>query len=87
MQKISRPGTTDPLSEGKTRTENTASASGTGRKGIAAAVRSARMFILDMSDQCSDDTYRYVVRRENELQLAAIMADAEAVIAAAEAAI
>ena len=51
------------------------------------AVRSARIFILDMSDKCSDDTYRYVVRRENEMRLDACVASAEAVIAAAEAAI
>ena len=52
-----------------------------------AAVKSSRSYILDMSDKCSDDTYRYVVRRENELRLADIAAEADAVIQAAEAVI
>ena len=34
-----------------------------------AAIRSARLYILDMSDKCSDETYRFVVRRENEITL------------------
>lgn len=32
-----------------------------------AAAASARDFILDMSSHCSDETYRFVTRRENEL--------------------
>lgn len=32
-------------------------------------IRSARLYILDMSDRCSDDTYRYIVHRENEITL------------------
>lgn len=52
-----------------------------------AAIRSARMFILDMSDKCSDDTYRFVIRRENEITLKACEECAAQVIAAAEAAI
>ena len=52
-----------------------------------ASVRSARLYILDMSDQCSDDTYRYVVRRENELTLKACAACAEEITAAAEEAV
>lgn len=52
-----------------------------------AAIRAARMFILDMSDKCSDDTYRFVVRRENEITLKACGECAAEVIAAAEAAI
>ena len=52
-----------------------------------AAIRAARMFILDMSDKCSDDTYRYIVRRENEITLKACEESAAEVIAAAEAAI
>lgn len=51
------------------------------------AIRAARMFILDMSDKCSDDTYRYIVRRENEITLNACAESAAEVIAAAEAAI
>ena len=45
------------------------------------------MYILDMSDKCSDDTYRYIVRRENEITLKACEECAAEVIAAAEAAI
>ena len=52
-----------------------------------AAIRAARMFILDMSDKCSDDTYRYIVRRENEITLKACEESAAEVIAAAEAAV
>jgi len=52
-----------------------------------AAIRAARMFIIDMSDKCSDDTYRYIVRRENEITLKACQECAAQVIAAAEAAI
>lgn len=52
-----------------------------------AAVHSARLYIVDMSDQCSDDTYRYVVRRENEITRKACAACADAIIAAAEAAV
>ena len=52
-----------------------------------AAIRAARMFILDMSDKCSDDTYRYIVRRENEITLKTCEECSAQVIAAAEAAI
>ena len=52
-----------------------------------ASVRSARLYILNMADQCSDDTYRYVVRRENEITLKACAACAEEITAAAEAAV
>lgn len=52
-----------------------------------AAIRASRMYILDMSDKCSDDTYRYIVRRENEITLKACEECAAEVIAAAEAAI
>ena len=52
-----------------------------------AAIRAARMFILDMSDKCSDDTYRYIVRRENEITLKTCEECAAQVIAVAEAAI
>jgi formiminotetrahydrofolate cyclodeaminase len=51
------------------------------------AIRAARLFILDMSDKCSDDTYRYIVRRENEITLKACEECAAKVIAAAEAAV
>lgn len=51
------------------------------------AIRAARLFILDMSDKCSDDTYRYIVRRENEITLKACEESAAKVITAAEAAV
>lgn len=52
-----------------------------------AAIRSARMYIVDLSDKSEDDTYRFVIRRENEITLEACKAAAAEVIAAAEAAI
>ena len=51
------------------------------------AIRAARLFILDMSDKCSDDTYRYVIRRENEITLKACEDCAAEIIKAAENAI
>ncbi len=52
-----------------------------------AAIRSARLYIVDMSDKCTDETYRFVVRRENEITLAACENCAGEIIAAAEDAI
>ena len=52
-----------------------------------AAIRAARMYIVDMSDKCSDDTYRYIVRRENEITLKTCEECAAQLIAAAEGAI
>jgi len=49
-----------------------------------AAAKAARHYIIDMSGYCSDETYRYVSRRENELLLEEISSAAAAVIAAAE---
>lgn len=33
------------------------------------AIRSCRVYILNMADKCSDETYRFVTRRENELSM------------------
>ena len=33
------------------------------------AVRAARLYIIDMADKCSDETYRFVSRRENDILL------------------
>ena len=33
------------------------------------AIRSSRVYIVNMADQCSDETYRFVARRENEMSL------------------
>ena len=52
-----------------------------------AAVKAARMFIVDLSDYCSDDTYRFVIRRENEITLEQCEKNAAAVREAAEKAI
>ena len=52
-----------------------------------AAIRSARLYILDMSDKCSDETYRFVVRRENEITLSSCEACASEIRNAAEEAV
>ena len=54
---------------------------------MLAAIRSARLYILDMADRSTDETYRFVIRRENEITLEQCTALAAAVIAAAEAAV
>ena len=36
------------------------------------AVESCRVYIVNMADQSSDDTYRFVTRRENEITLQAL---------------
>ena len=33
------------------------------------AIRAARLYIVAMADKSPDDTYRYVIRRENEITL------------------
>lgn len=33
------------------------------------AIRSCRVYIINMADKCSDETYRFVTRRENEMSL------------------
>lgn len=33
------------------------------------AMKSCRVYIVNMADQCSDETYRFVTRRENEMSL------------------
>ena len=33
------------------------------------AIRACRHYVVDMSLECSDETYRYVIRRENEITL------------------
>lgn len=52
-----------------------------------ASVKAARMFIVDLSDYCSDDTYRFVIRRENEITLEQCEKNAAFVREAAEKAI
>ena len=52
-----------------------------------AAIRSARLYIVDMSDYCSDDTYRFVIRRENEITLEQCEKKAAAIRDAAEKAV
>lgn len=31
------------------------------------AMKAARLYIIDMADKCSDDTFRFICRRENEI--------------------
>lgn len=33
------------------------------------AMKAAAIYAVDMADKCSDDTYRYIIRRENELMI------------------
>lgn len=44
-----------------------------------AAIYSARLYIVDMSDKCADETYRFVTRRENDITLEHYKAVAETV--------
>lgn len=50
-----------------------------------AAARTARCYIVDMAAYCSDETYRFVTRRENELLLEQFAPMAEEIIKNAEA--
>ena len=50
-----------------------------------AAARSARSYIVDMAAYSSDETYRFVTHRENELLLAQFAPLAEEIIRSAEA--
>lgn len=49
-----------------------------------AAVRAARLYILDMARYSTDDTYKFVIRRENELSLDNCLAQTEKIRAAIE---
>lgn len=49
-----------------------------------AAARAARCYIMDMASYCSDETYRFVTRRENELLLQQLVPMAEDIIKNAE---
>lgn len=49
-----------------------------------AAVRAARLYILDMARYSTDDTYRFVIRRENELSLDNCLAQTEKIRATIE---
>lgn len=43
---------------------------GEGAELAMASVRACRIYLVAMADKCSDETYRFVTRRENELSLA-----------------
>lgn len=43
------------------------------------AVRCSRRYILDMASKCSDETYKYVTRRENDISLEQCLSAYEAV--------
>ena len=49
-----------------------------------ASMRAARCYIVDMADKCSDDTFRYINRRENEIIINDAAAAAEELLAAVE---
>lgn len=49
-----------------------------------AGMRGARCYIVDMADKCSDETFRYINRRENELLICAAEASAEKLLAQVE---
>ena len=51
------------------------------------AMKAARIYIVNMADQCSDETFRFINRRENEIMLETFTARAAEVLAAVEAAI
>ena len=48
------------------------------------AAGSARDFILDMASYCSDETYRFVTRRENELLMEQLDSEAKEIRALLE---
>ena len=49
-----------------------------------ASMRAARHYIVDMADKSTDETFRYINRRENEILIGAAAASAEALLAAVE---
>ena len=49
-----------------------------------ASMRAARCYIVDMADKCSDDTFRYINRRENEIIINDAAAAAGELLAAVE---
>ena len=54
---------------------------GEGAELAMAAIRACMIYLVDMADQCSDETYRFVIRRENELTLENCTAAYDRVIA------
>lgn len=54
---------------------------------IMGAVESSRIYIVNMADGSSDDTYRFVTRRENEITLGALRKVFDEIIEKTEAAI
>lgn len=60
---------------------------GEGAELAMASVKSCMMYLVAMADECSDDTYRFVTRRENEISLARCQSAFDAVIEKTKAAI
>lgn len=54
---------------------------GEGAELAMAAIRACMIYLVDMANQCSDETYRFVIRRENELTLENCTAAYDRVIA------
>lgn len=46
----------------------------------AAAIKSARLYIIDMADKCTDETFRFVTRRENEITLGEYLPKAKEIV-------
>lgn len=53
---------------------------GEGAELAMASVKSCMMYLVAMADECSDETYRFVTRRENEISLAQCQSAFDAVI-------
>ncbi|MCR5663985.1 MAG: cyclodeaminase/cyclohydrolase family protein [Oscillospiraceae bacterium] len=49
-----------------------------------AAIRCARLFVVGVSRESSDDTYRFIVRRENEIRMQELLPKAEALLSRVE---
>ncbi len=49
-----------------------------------ASMRASRHYIVDMSDKSSDETYRFISRRENEILIDAASASAQELLSAVE---
>lgn len=48
------------------------------------AISACRVYVVNLADKCSDETYRFVTRRENEISLAACKASYEKILSRVE---
>ena len=68
-----------------TLTDLTEASLGSALEMAQAGIRSARLYLVALADGSSDETYRFVVRRENELRLDELRPKAEKLAAWVEA--